>query len=92
MSEQKAGRVLSVRMTSALERRIKARSKAEKKTESEVVRELLERGLESSELSDLTTIGQRAGHLFGSISDDLLPNGKDVEKHLVKHWKPNRRG
>ncbi len=91
MATPKTGRILSVRVSAPLERRLEARARAEKTTESELIRTLLEHGLDQAERESLSTAGERAGHLFGLIDEPGLPQGKDARKHLAK-WKPTRRG
>ncbi len=91
MTARKTGRILTVRLSSPLDRRLRAQARVEKRSESELVRELLETGLERRVTGEEPTIGQLAGHLFGIIDDPTLPNGRDARKHLRK-WKPDRRG
>lgn len=90
MPPRTTGRILTVRLSSPLERRLKVRARAEKRTESDLVRDLLERGLDEHPPSE-ATIADQAGHLFGLIDNPTLPNGRDAKKHLKK-WKPDRRG
>jgi predicted DNA-binding protein len=91
MASKRSGRILSVRVSAPLDRRLKERARRASTSESELVRVLLERGLELEEQDLDATVGERAGKLFGLIDSPGLPRARDARKHL-EQWRPDRRG
>ena len=74
------GKTLTIRIDKAQDDALTRRAKALGKTRSEVVRELIDRGLEEQ------TLGQRIGHLKGILE---MPEPKDAMRRRIKqrNWR-----
>jgi hypothetical protein len=73
-------KTLTIRLDKAQDAALTRRAKALGKTRSQVVRELIEKGLEEQPL------GQRVGHLKGALD---LPEPKDALRRRIKerNWR-----
>jgi metal-responsive CopG/Arc/MetJ family transcriptional regulator len=73
-------KTLTIRLDKTQDRALTRRAKALGKTRSELVRELIEKGLEEEAL------GQKIGHLKGILS---LPEPKDALRRRIKerNWR-----
>jgi hypothetical protein len=71
-------RILTLRVSSPLESRLRAEARRLKLSTSEAARQILEEGLSSPR--PLATLAELAGDLIGSVSSDRVPSGHDVRK------------
>lgn len=90
MAQAPKGKILTVRISAPLERRLRSRAKARGITPSEVVRVLLEAELVGG-ADEGVSLYERGKALIGSLSDSRLPAGRDAKRELAK-WRPDRRG
>lgn len=89
MSAFVKGKILTVRISAPLERRLRSRAKARGVTSSDVVRGLLEAELVAG--GEGRSLYERGQALIGALDDAQLPAGRDARRELRK-WRPDRRG
>ena len=90
MSDRAKGKILTVRISAPLERRLRSRAKARGVTPSDVVRGLLETELLEAEDEGLS-LYEKAKAMIGSLNDSKLPAGRNAKQELLKR-RPDRRG
>ena len=90
MSGRAKGKILTVRISAPLERRLRSRAKARGITPSDVVRGLLEAELLAAG-EEGQSLFERGKKLIGSLNDARLPAGRDTKRALLE-WAPDRRG
>ena len=90
MADRTKGKILTVRISAPLERRLRSRAKARGVTPSDVVRGLLETELLAGGDEGLS-LYEKGKALIGSLNDAQLPAGRD-SKRALQEWRPDRRG
>jgi hypothetical protein len=81
---------LTLRLSSALRRRLAAEANRRKLTPSEVVRETLTQALVTLE-HEARTLGERTANSIGVLSSTKVGSGREANRAL-RTWNPNRRG
>ena len=90
MADRAKGKILTVRISAPLERRLRSQAKARGVTPSEVVRGLLEAELLATG-DEGVSLYERGKSLIGSLNDPRLPAGR-ASKRALQEWRPDRRG
>lgn len=88
MASSTKPRVLTVRLSEAAARRLRARARAQGVTPSALVRDLLARELGDEEAG---SAAERTTKWIGAIHDPLVVAGHDAREAL-ETWHPDRRG